>query len=271
MFAKLATAGGILCMAVVCAHADEVDARNSLGNVSKELSAPVAEDDSISIVREKVLRETAQAIGARAGLFDRSCEIDAVLRKRAPQLDKQFRFGALMMGQGMLPPVISEARDTVSYSAQVMRVASRAYHIDQPAMLVDTPPTWRTWLHLGLTVEACDKPFAIPEIEDALRPKTDQERKFFNAILKASYSAGRDQAQHAFNLNLATLERTYIGMRRYFELYERGMVSAPVLVSDTEIVAMDDPNTMLVGNTVIRISGDARFVATPDKWKPLAQ
>lgn len=261
----------LIVAALLAASAISQAQTNSLDRVSGELTSPVGAEESISIVRETALRETAATVGARAGLHDRSCEIDAVLKKRAEALDRQFRFSSMMMGRGMLPPVISEARDTVSIGTSVMRIASRAYHLDEPAVLVDVAPTWRNWLYIGLTIEACDKAFKTPEVAPQQRPQNDKERAYFNQVLQASYKAGRAQAQQAFDLNLARLERTYQGMRRYFELYERGMVSAPMLISETDVVAMDDPNTMLVGNTVIRITTNAAFVQKPEKWKPLAQ
>ncbi len=264
-------AKSLIIFASLAAAAFGAAAQGSLDRISGELTAPKAAEDSISIVRETALREAASTVGARAGLHDRSCELDAVLRKRTPDLDKQFRFSSMMMGRGMLPPVISEARDAVSFESSVMRIASRAYKLDEPAMLVDTPPTWRNWLYVGLSTFGCDKPFPIPEVAAQLRPQNEKERAFFNQVLKETYEAGRAQAQQVFDKNLARLERTYQGMRRYFELFERGMVSAPMLVSDTEVVAMDDPNTLLVGNTVIRITNNASFIQRTEQWKPLAQ
>jgi hypothetical protein len=247
-------------------------ALNSVSRISSQLTAPSAQPgETISIVREKALRETAETLGARAGLHDRSCELHEVLKGRTQDLDRQFRFASLMMGRGMLPPVISEARDSVLFEATVMRIASRAYSLDEPAMLVDVPPTWRNWMYVGLVIEGCGKPFVIPEVSYQLRPQNDKERAFFNQVLNASYKAGREQAQMVFDANLARLVRTYQGMRRYFELFERGMVSAPILISDTEVVSMDDPNTMLVGNTVIRITAGASFIQKPEQWKPLAK
>lgn len=264
-------ANSLIISAALAVASLSASAQGSLDRISGELASPKAAEESISIVRETALREAASTVGARAGLHDRSCELDAVLRKRTPDLDKQFRFNSMMMGRGMLPPVISEARDTVSFESSVMRIASRAYKIDEPAMLVDVPPTWRNWLYVGLSSFGCDKPFPIPEVAAQLRPQNEKERVFFNQILKDSYAAGRAQAQQVFDKNLARLERTYQGMRRYFELFERGMVSAPMLVSDTEVASMDDPNTLIVGNTIIRITSNASFIQRVEQWRPLAQ
>lgn len=259
-----------LLFAALALAACAANAQSSLGRISSELGSARPQEESISIVRETALREAASTVGALAGLHDRSCELDFVLKTRTVDLDKRFRFSSMMMGRGMLPPVISEARDSVSFETSVMRVATRVYKLDEPAVLVDVPPTWRNWLYVGLSLTGCDKPFVIPEVAIQLRPQNDKEAVYFSRVLKESYDAGRTQAQQVFDQNLARLERTYQGMRRYFELYERGMVSAPVLVSDTEVVSMDDPNTLLVGNTVIRITNNASFIQRSDQWKPLA-
>lgn len=243
--------------------------QDSLSRISSQMSSSGSDLAGISVVRESALREAAATLGAQAGLHDRSCEIDNALQARVSLMDKEFRFNSLMMGRGMLPPVISEARDTVTIDKRVIRVASRAYHLDEPAMLVDTPPTWRDWLYVGLDADNCSSPYQIPEVSSQLRPRDGQERAFFNQVLTSSYQAGKAQAQSVYEENLARLERTYRGMRRYFELYERGMVSAPVLVSSTDVVAIDDPNTMILGNTVIRIIRDASFIEKVEAWKPL--
>lgn len=271
MVNKLPIKPWILSVALFSSALSFAQSTSSLGRLSSELSSAGATEESISIVRETALREAASTVGARAGLRDRSCEIDEILVKRAADLDRQFRFNSMMMGRGMLPPVISEARDTVVFGDSVMRIATRAYHLDEPAVLVDVPPTWRNWLYVGLQPENCAGQMPIPEVPAQLRPGNAKEKAFFNSVLTASYQAGRDQAQQVFDENLARLERTYNGMRRYFELFERGMVSAPQLVSETDVVAMDDPNTMLVGNTVIRITSGASFVDSAEKWRPLAQ
>ena len=225
---------------------------------------------AISIVRETALREVALTVGAQAGLKSRSCEIAVAVHKESDQLDARFRFNSLMMGAGMLPPVISEARDTVARERTVMRIASIAYRFDEPAMLVDTPPTWRNWLYSGLDVAQCSAPTTLPSLSSQLRPQNDVERRFVKTELEKAFAAGRQQAQNIFDANLARLERTHRGMRRYFELFERGMVSAPQIVSATDVVSLDDPNTMIVGNTVIRIARDSGFVVRDEEWKPLA-
>jgi defect-in-organelle-trafficking protein DotC len=225
----------------------------------------------ISIVRESILRESATVFGAREGLRTQSCLIKMEIEVTRPYLDRTFRFSDLMMGKGVLPPVISEARDSVSLEETVMRVASRVYRIDEGARIIDVAPTWRDWLLIGLTPDDCTVPIKDIPSQPDLRPKDEQEQAFFRSVLEQSYSMGRQQAKDVLVSNMARMERAYFGMRRYFDLYARGMVSAPVIASSTDIALRDDPNTLVVGNTVIRITVPVDFIENSDGWKPLGE
>lgn len=225
----------------------------------------------ISVVRQSALRESATIFGAREGLRVQSCVIRAEIEKKVTSLDSRYRFNELMMGQGVLPPVISEARDSVALDATVMRIASRAYHMDENARMVDVAPTWRDWVYVGLAGDTCGPhPVDVPSHEQ-MRPQNAAEEAFYRSILARSYDMGVRQANDILAANLARLERTYVGMRRYFDLFQRGMVSAPVIASSTDVVVRDDPNTLLVGNTVIRIMVPADFVEKPDLWRALGE
>lgn len=262
------------CIAAICLLSVSLFAISQENKTTERLYNGIAngapDGESISIVRETALREVAVASGALAGLKDRSCELGRIIASNSAELDHRYRFNALVMGVGMLPPVITEARDSVSRGYRVMRVGAVVYHLDEPAMLVDIVPTWRDWIYVGLDAAQCGKPAEIPALSSQLRPQNDLERQFVKVELERAYKAGRDQAQRIYDVNVNRLERTYTGMRRYFELYERGMISAPKIISSTDIVSLDDPNTLVVGNTLIQIIKEAAFVTKDDSWKPLA-
>lgn len=251
--------------------ASTAGAQESLDRVMDTVRQGASQPDGMSIVREAALRDGALTIGARQGLLDKTCAIRREIEAQRVALDKRFRFADLMMGRGVLPPVISEARDSVALDATVMRVASRVYHLDEPARVVDIPPTWRDWLLVGLPADGCGEVVQeAASLGSQLRPKNAAEESYFRAAMSSSYEAGVKQAKDIFEDNLARLERSYHGMRRYFELFQRGMVSAPIIVTSTDVVRRDDPNTLVVGNTVIRITVPVDFVEKVDEWKPLA-
>jgi len=258
---RLISATALLC-AAASAHA-QVD------RLMESVKPGNASGISLSVVRESILRESATVFGAREGLRFQSCLIHVEIERKRADLDQKFRFGDLMMGKGVLPPVISEARDSVALEDTVMRVASRVYRIDEGARIIDVPPTWRDWLLVGLTADDCAVAIKDAPSQDQLRPQNSQEEAFFRSVLERSYNMGRQQARDVLASNLARLERTYFGMRRYFDLFARGMVSAPVIAASTDILVRDDPNTLIVGNTVIRITIPVDFVEKSDKWKPL--
>lgn len=228
---------------------------------------------SIPFVRKAVLTESALLVGARSGLNARTCELLGVIAADRGALDKKYRFSDLLMGAGVLPPVIDEARDSVALDAVVMRVATRVFRISEPARLVDVPPTWRDWLLVGLPPDACgfNPAHATASLAAEVLPSTEPERAYWLEESRKAYDAGIAQADHVFDGNLSRLDRAYKGMRRYFELYTAGMVSAPVIVSSTDIVVREDANTLVVGNTVIRITVPTDFVDRTENWRPLVQ
>lgn len=258
----------IVAVFAVCAS---ISAHAQVDQLMGAVKSDAGQGASISVVRESILRESASVYGAREGLRSQSCRIRLEIEKQSAGLDRRFRFGDLLMGKGILPPVISEARDSVSLEDTVMRVAARVYRIDENARVVDVPPTWRDWLFVGLPSEECDGTPKDAPTQDQLRPQGSVEEAFFRKVLERSYAMGVQQARDILASNLARLERTYFGMRRYYDLYARNMVSAPVIASSTDIVMKDDPNTLVVGNTVIRITVPVGFVEKSEKWVPLGQ
>jgi len=214
-------------------------------------------------VREVVLREIGQALGARIGLAERSREILAILDGRQGELDRRFDFGRMVIGNNVLPPVISVSRDVVSVQDDVLRVAGILYQIDEPARFALPSPTWRNWLWMGLDASS---PVA-PDLTGSL-PANDAERAFWRQMATQGHALGRQQAQEVFEHNMALLDRTYAGMRRFYDLYHRGVVTAPALASAHRLTHQEDANTLSVGDAIFRITAPTGFAA-PGQWVPL--
>lgn len=237
----------------------------------KALDATAASGSAIatqvlSPVREAALRDTANAIGVQAGLGDESRRIVALLRSRSQTLDERYRFNELLLGVGVLPPVISEARDAVAIEGPVMRVAQRIYRIDEAARFVLVAPTWRDWLLTGLAPDLRPQQPA-----HQLLPRDDHERAYWRSALDVAYQVGVTQARTIIDLNLSRLERTYLGMRRFLELHARGMVTAPQVIAADSVIDRDDPNTVVVGSTVFKIVQHTNFVDRHEQWRPLGR
>lgn len=230
-------------------------------------SAQLAPQQMLSPVREAALRETAQMLGVQAGLGEESRRIVASIQARASQLDERFRFNELLIGAGVLPPVISEAQDAFAVDGPVMRVAHRIYRIDEPARFVSTAPSWKSWLMVGLAPDL--RPSAA--VAPSLLPRDEKEVTFWQQILEEAYAAGVAQARSILELNLSRMERAYSGMRRFFDLHARGMVSKPQVIAADSVIDREDPNTVVVGSTVFRIVKQSDFVEQFEQWKPLGK
>lgn len=264
-----------LCAAalVTGAHAAEATpAPQGFEQLSRSLKSAAA-GPQIPFARKASLSEAAVLLGARTGLNERACKLLGVIEAARAELDRKYRFSDLMMGAGVLPPVIDEARDNVALDAVVMRVASRVYRFSEAARLVDVPPTWRDWLLVGLPQDACsfDPAAATAALDSSVLPANETERAFWLAESRKAYDAGIAQANDTYEGNLNRLDRAYKGMRRYFDLYVQGMVSAPVIVAATDVAVREDANTLVVGNTIIRITVPSDFVVKPQAWRPLTQ
>lgn len=250
-----------------CASAPSLWAASGIDDLLYARPEQATRQESLSPVREAALRETAQLLGSQRGFGERSREIVREIEAMASQLDRTYKFNALMMGAGFLPPVIDESVGAVSMDQTTMRVSGRIYSIFEPARPVMVAPTWRDWLFVGL--DSTLKP-GLPE-HASLYPRDDAERAFWQAELRKAYAAGREQAQSVFELNRARLERTYLGMRRFYQLYAAGVVTAPQIVTESTIVDREDPNTILVGTTYWRIAKPTDFVDDHQQWRSLGK
>lgn len=257
---KLCLIAGVLLSACLGAGAQ------TFSDVENASASQVPNVVRLTPVREAALRDAAIRLGVQWGLGDRSREIFKVMNEMTHKLDRRYEFGALMMGVGFLPPVISEARDAVAIEGTTMRVAKVIYKIDEPPRPVRVAPTWRDWLYTGLDPEL--RP-AAPVIESLL-PRDETERAFWRSVLQRSYAEGRTQANEVFDLNFAHLQRTYDGMRRYYDLYKRGVVTAPMIASASAVLSRTDPNTVVIGDTVFSVTVAAQFNEKTEAWVPLA-
>lgn len=244
------------------AFAQQSEALNSLMNASAGRVAP-----RISPVREAILRPTAQALGTQTGMIEAANEILQVVNDMGGTMDRTFRFGDLVMGQGVLPPVVVASHNSASIGegAKMMRVAGSVYKIEEPARFFTGAPSWRDWLLMGLLAQS-----DAPQLPDnpQLLPQDDKERAYWQEIVQKSYAQGREQAARIFEENLAGLERTYLGMRTFYELHGRGLVSLPRLATTQDIVNQTDANTIIVGDTVFRITVPSSFNTDTKNWRP---
>ena len=232
---------------------------HDIANLSAD-SAPAAA--AITPARANVLREAALPLGSHKGLADRSAEISTALDTRAARLDTMYRFGALITRNGVLPPVITEARDAVEASSDQVRRADAMYKIVVPARFASIAPSWRDYLYVGLRIKA--QVDALPF--SSMLPKTAAERAYWKQQVELGYQQGRALADQILETNMARLNRDYTGMLRYSELLNRGMVSEPEVAVAPRVVS-GDRNHIDVGDTLYRVTDHGGFVTDPSKWQ----
>lgn len=230
-----------------------------LGNMTANSAAP---EVVISPVRAMKLREAALEIGSKAGSSARAEKIVQELEGRAYKLDQIYRFGALVTKNGILPPVITEARDAIQSTDDQVRVADRVYKIVSRARFAkNNPPSWRQYLFVGLIVNQ-----KIPKPSNSVLPKTPEETAYWKEQLKEGWAAGEKYADEILERNMARLDRDYMGILRYSELLNKGMVSEPTVAVAATIVT-GGKEEIAVGDTLYRVTDTGGFVTDSKKWQ----
>ena len=217
---------------------------------------------AITPIRANELQEVALPMGSHKGLADRSVKLLAEIEARGGRLDTMYRFGALVTRNGMLPPVITEARDAVEATTDQIRTADATYRIVVPSRFITVAPTWRDYLFIGLRIKAQTDPLPF----SGALPKTAAEREYWKEQVMRGYSQGEALADQILQTNLARLNRDYTGMLRYSELLNKGMVSEPSVAVAPRVVS-GDRTRINVGDTLYRVTDHGGFVTDPNQWQ----
>lgn len=209
--------------------------------------------------REQTITDTAMRVGAQAGLQWRAEHIDCMLKEQKDRLDKVYNFRALLLKDHVLPPVLSEGRQTYNLpAADTVRAADIVYRIIKPPRFVTTAPSWREYLWLSFGKP--DEP-ATP-----LLPKTVAEASLWNCVVKKGWDKGIDQANQIFIANLERLNRDYLGIVLYHRLYSQNMVSAP-FVSKSDLGVTGDEHEMRINDHVLRIASRSKLNINAKQWR----
>ena len=215
----------------------------------------------ISAIRLQAIRETATQLGARGGLAWRALQIDHSLSGQEEYLDHVFDFNQLLLPHNVLPPVLTEADNSINQqNGLALRLASKTYKLVSNARFVTAPPTWRTYLWMDY-----DKP-DMPD--HTLLPNTQDEAKAWNFYLKQGWKEGLQQANAIFSINLNRLKRDYKGMVLYRKLYAEHMVSAPYVAS-TDLGVTGDANQLRINDRVLRITALSKMQTNSNQWNPI--
>lgn len=255
--------GIIICVVATLAMASNANAVQSetlsrVLEVGKKADAP----DGISEVRVNALRELGRSLGLRAGMIDESKKIVTEIELAKYQFDQNFNFGSLMFSSGALPPVIEEAQDVISLTDYSFRTAGKIYRIVAPVNF--NGANWRNYLYLGLMTTDDN---LVDESKRSLYPRNGAEEEFWKKVVNDAYAQGKKDARRIFEINAHRLERDFFGMRLFFDLFERGLVTAPTIATATEAISRPNPNTLIIGETIFRVTAQPTFNADDKTWK----
>lgn len=208
------------------------------------------------------MRDAALQYGVAGGLAWSTAIINGQLKAHSSELAQVYDFTRIATyapgGNLILPPVISQSNDTYQESdfGRQIRVASTTYDIMRQAQFAPSAPLWFSYLY---------RPWTSPsKPSNAVLPKTAGEEQQWNQYVEEGWQIGVQQGLDSFKLDLAKLNQDFNGMIRYRTLYNKGLVSAPVLVNN-------DLGTTGTGQTMRVNDRDVRIVAEPTLAVPTQQ
>jgi len=210
-------------------------------------------------IRQKAVKDAAQAMGMQAGLANESRKIDAYLDSQSTYLDQIYNFNMLMYKRNILPPVI-EANQTsvhIGDNGDDIRIAGKTYRIIRQVKFVTTPPTWRDYLYMH---------FNDPDIPNkVLLPKDSTEKAIWSQNIAYGWNEGIKQAANIFEIQNSTLERDYEGMVLYKNLMIKHMIS-PYYISKTYKGITGDGNHMVIDDQNWRITNKPQLQLQSKIW-----
>ncbi|MGR7464132.1 type IV secretory system conjugative DNA transfer family protein [Klebsiella aerogenes] len=230
-------------------------------DINAYLNPSVSDHPEVNDTVWRMLTDSGHTVGFQGGKAQRAYELKQALLARDTTLQKMYDFRPLISRQGYLPPVIDAAQDMATITPDQIRTAFRTYKILVPARFVSNPPTWRSYLLLGL---ASDR---IPAPDVSVRPKNSDEDDVWQDAIHKGWAEGRLAADHTLEANFHRLTRDYTGMLRYSTLLHQGLIRAPFITEQQQSVTSNDQQLML-GDKVKRIKTRAGFVVNKGMWKP---
>lgn len=219
----------------------------------------VAAKNNIEPARYEALYSTATTSSIQAGLAFRTKKINQKLDTLANTLDRIFNFRFMMIDDKILPPVISEGRNTVSQQSDTtLTISNLMYVINKPAKLVQNPPTWRNYLILT-------NPAKVEAIDASLLPQNEAEKAVWDTFIEKGWKIGVQQADDSFTSGINRLKHEFSGMIRYKVLYAAGLVNKPMGVS-ANYGNVGGGDTLNVNETVYRITVPSGLIIDKSQW-----
>ena len=233
---------------------------NNISSSSVEKTLKTNEENKISPVRLEMLETAALTFGTQAGLANAGLTINKTLDKinHSKSLDKVYNFEKIQLEPGFLPPVITEGTNAYNQpSENEVRAADKIYKIEFPARIVNAAPSWKDYLYVEITEP--DTP------AKSTLPKNSAENKVWDEWVKKGWEQGYELGADLFDSGKNRLDRDFLGMLRFKELYVNGMVTKPKILR-TELGVTGGGNEMAVGDRIIKKTYDSELNPNTKKW-----
>lgn len=232
----------------------------ALQNLNREATLE-KQQKKISDLRYNALRDTAMSLGARSGLAWEAKQIQHLLAHNREFLDQIFNFNPLILPHNVLPPVLTEGRNTINMDNDTtLRIADHVYKIEQQARFATTPPNWREYLWMD---------YADPELPDStLLPRTQQEMHIWKIYVTKGWEEGIRQGEQIFASSINKITEDFVGMLLYRKLLAQNIVSPPY-VAKTDLGVIGGGDEMSVNDQVLRITALPQLQADTKNWQPV--
>lgn len=228
-----------------------------LSNRIKERGSAAQKSD-VSEMRRQAIVDIASALGASGGLASRMAEIRNEVNQNAYRLDSLYDFTKVIVGNGVLPPVLTEGLSNYSQeSDDEVRISDKKYKIEAKAKFVSVYPTWRSYLV-----------FSYPSYEippAAYLPKNSDEKAIWDQAVKDGWTKGVMQANNIFELSFNRLNRDYLGMIKYKILLKEGLIT-PAIIAKQNMGVTGGGDEMDINDSVLRITDHSALNPNKSQW-----
>lgn len=210
----------------------------------------------------KSVHDEAMVLGAIGG-FAYECGI--VVKKidsRSQELSHMYNFQSLLTQNGVMLPVIEEAKEKVTVEEQTITSAGSVYRIIKPARFVRIAPTYRDYLLAGLNCEseakkAANFSFRLKEISP----------KAWSDGIKEGWEVGRERALATLDSNMAKINRDYLGMIKFRRLEMIGAIQMPE-IAQSQYNARIGVDKIETGVRSMKIAKPSKFAFDASRWNP---
>ena len=210
--------------------------------------------------RVNIVKEAAATYSSQYALNWEAGYINSHLERYGRTMDGIFDFRALLLPNGVVPPVLEDSYDNVSLDgAKHIRMSDRMIKIVASSRFSTAAPSWRDYLMLS---------FPKPDMpNDKLLPTNAEERLAWDQGLVAGWEAGRWQVNSIFQVNLGMLKRDIVGMVLYYKLLSQGMIS-PTHSAVANLGVTGNGRSMQLNDRVLKITTESSLQPhNIDRWE----